>query len=73
MSYFPTGSELKVAGDGSSLLTPQTRPIVEMIPFMAKKFLRGCMNLVVWKESGGESEMLSQRAYPSHLAEVSEV
>lgn len=73
MSYFPTGLELKVAGDGSSLLTIQTRPTVEMIPFMSNKFLRGCMNLVVWKESGGEGEMLSQRAYPSHLAEVSEV
>ena len=54
MSHFPTGSELKVAGDGSSLLTLQTRPTVEMIPFMSKKFLRGSMNLVVWKEWDGE-------------------
>lgn len=31
------------------------------------------MNLVVWKESGGESEMLSQRHTHHALAEVSEV
>ena len=70
MSYLPIGSELKVVGDGSCLLTPQTRPTVEMIPVMSKKLLRGCMDLVIWKGWCEEGETLSQRAQPSQPAIV---